>query len=840
MATTEYNVLAAIDSSEAKKGSDQVVVYLDDIRKKAFKDKKEIQRALDYDTRGTNRSLGTVEDSMEDVAKESRNMDKESVKSLNNISDETDNLRDSFERVRNVAAGISAAFLASATAVLVYANNAGEAAREIQQLAMLSGTGVEEFQKLAYAFNTVGVEQDKMADIFKDAQDRVGDYLQNQAGPMTDYFENVAPLIGQTAEEFRGLSGAQVMEKYLKGLKQANLSQSEMIFHLEAMASDSSRLIPLIDGTGKSIKQLGVEAKQSGVVVSEMDIEKLSSMYGEVDKFKKSVSGNMSTLISTFAGDIERMATNSTVLLGGLVEKIVLFRNAMKDVSDLSMNQLLQQQESLDEKMTDLANRNPLQKMWFGAVDYLTTGQGLFDSRLGNDLVNDIVGDGELEEIPSLLEKTEKKLKDVRTELDRRREIEYENNKGEIEGETEATDELSESKLRLSLIDSDMIFGTKTLIDMFEKNQDEVDAQVESYNKLQNEKMQVLETIQNEISTMKQQVDTFGMSNEEIIKYRLEHGDLKDAMDLGIKGIEDYADSLIRLHSQMSKKEAFKSIKDEVSSLNTELAKMTAGSEQERIKIGVEAEFSDEANALGTEALDEIINKRNEIYRRDLANSFVSDITTELSGLEEKLQELESVKDLLNPEAYEENKRRISESIRDAKIEADDYLSFMRDLGSEMRGTFSDVIFNGLEGDWSNMFDNLKSTMNRKVADILADQALNQLMNMFSGGLGGGTSTGGGIGSFLSGLLPGRASGGWMHPNKVYQVGERGTEIIKPDRNMYVDNGNGSNKSSGGGLTINFNGNIEADDDRKVKQASNKISSDIARRVRNSQSRGDI
>lgn len=837
MATTEYNVLATIDSSEAKKGSDQVVVYLDDIRKKAFKDKKEIQRALDYDTKGTNRSLGSVEDSMDDIAKEARNMDKASVKSLNNISDETDNLRDSFDRVRNVAAGISATFLASATAVLVYANNAGEAAREIEQLSAQSGTGVEEFQKLAYAFRTVGVEQDKMADIFKDAQDRVGDYLQNQAGPMTDYFENVAPLIGQTAEEFKNLSGAQVMEKFIKGLKEANLSQSEMIFHLEAMASDSSKLIPLIDGTSKSINELGNEAKQSGVIISEMDIEKLSSMKEEIDKFKSSLGGNMSKLLATFSEEIETMASNASANITGVTEYIIGLKRAMQDVNSLSLDDIYSEIVKLEGNMIEQQNADGFAKFFDSTVDIA--------KRAANNITeisSNITGIEPIYEFETQSDKAERfnELLEVRKVKEEQLFNSSESLRVKNEEVAKSQEDLIENKIRLNLIDSEGLFGTKSLTDIFSNHNEEVKAQVKTYNDLQNEKMRVLETIQSEISTMKQQVDTFGMSNEEIVKYRSEHGDLKDAMDLGIKGIEDYADSLIRLQSQMSKKEAFKSIKEEVSSLNTELAQMTAGSEQEKIRIGVEAEFSDEANALGTEALDEIINKRNEIYRQDLANSFVSDITTELSGLEEKLQELESVKDLLNPEAYEENKRRISESIRDAKIEADDYLSFMRDLGSEMRGTFSDVIFNGLEGDWSNMFDNLKSTMNRKVADILADQALNQLMNMFSGFGGGGTSTGGGIGSFISGLIPGRASGGWMHPNKVYQVGERGTEIIKPDKNMYVDNGNGSNKSSGGGLTINFNGNIEADDDRKVKQASNKISSDIARQVRNSQSRGDI
>ena len=94
-----------------------------------------------------------------------------------------------------VSTGLVVAFSAAARSALAYG-------KEIGTLSKLAGTNIEDFQKLAYGAKTVGVESDKLADIYKDVQDKVGDFLETGGGPMVDYFENIAPLIGQQKEDF--------------------------------------------------------------------------------------------------------------------------------------------------------------------------------------------------------------------------------------------------------------------------------------------------------------------------------------------------------------------------------------------------------------------------------------------------------------------------------------------------------------------------------------------------------------------------------------------------------------------------------------------------------------
>src|SRR5690606_21338288 len=85
---------------------------------------------------------------------------------------------------------------AAATAATVWAKSVASTGKEVSRLSELSNTSAETFQRMAYAANTVGIENEKLADIFKDVQDRVGDFMTTGGGPMKDFFENIAPKIG--------------------------------------------------------------------------------------------------------------------------------------------------------------------------------------------------------------------------------------------------------------------------------------------------------------------------------------------------------------------------------------------------------------------------------------------------------------------------------------------------------------------------------------------------------------------------------------------------------------------------------------------------------------------
>ncbi|MBU2295554.1 MAG: phage tail tape measure protein, partial [Gammaproteobacteria bacterium] len=171
-----------------------------------------------------------------------------------------------FTSQAKTAAGVLAGVF-SVGALSAWIKESALATAQMSKLAMLSGASAEEFQGWAYAAKSVGIEQDKLGDIFKDVQDKVGDFLQTGGGTLADFFENIAPKVGVTAEQFRNLSGPDALGLYVSSLEKANLSQSEMTFYMESIANDATLLLPLLQGNAAGYLALRKEAEALGLVL---------------------------------------------------------------------------------------------------------------------------------------------------------------------------------------------------------------------------------------------------------------------------------------------------------------------------------------------------------------------------------------------------------------------------------------------------------------------------------------------------------------------------------------------------------------------------------------------
>lgn len=147
-------------------------------------------------------------------------------------------------------------------------DNATRSAQEIQNLSTLAGTSVERFQELSFASQSFGISQEKLADILKDVNDRVGDFVSTQGGgAMADFFERIAPKVGLTAEAFKGLSSDEALGLYVKALDEANVNQAELTFFMEALASDATLLAPLFRNNANELNNLTARARELGVVL---------------------------------------------------------------------------------------------------------------------------------------------------------------------------------------------------------------------------------------------------------------------------------------------------------------------------------------------------------------------------------------------------------------------------------------------------------------------------------------------------------------------------------------------------------------------------------------------
>lgn len=200
---------------------------------------------------------------------------------------------------------LSGASLAGLGAMAV---KAGEAAAEVNKLTSIAGVSSEAFQKMAHGASVYGIEQEKLSDILKDTNDKIGDFMSTGGGPLKDFFDNVAPKVGVTAESFKNLSSDQALGLYVSSLEKANLSQADMTFYMEAIASDSTALLPLLRDNGSELNKFAGEAERLGIVLSDIELIKLEEANKSFARTKKTVSTFSSLIASRFAPVIESLS----------------------------------------------------------------------------------------------------------------------------------------------------------------------------------------------------------------------------------------------------------------------------------------------------------------------------------------------------------------------------------------------------------------------------------------------------------------------------------------------------------------------------------------------------
>jgi hypothetical protein len=210
-----------------------------------------------------------------------------------------------------IAVGATAAVTALSAMIVSSAREA----KEMESLARLAKMGADEFRGYSYATESVGIAADKLADISKDVQDKLGDFIATGGGEFADFFEKVAPKVGLTAEALQKLSGPDVLIAVKQAMDDANVSAEEQVFYLEAIGDDASRLIPLLENGGKAMKDQAARAKELGVALSEIDNRNLAEAGGATSELSAAFGGLKNAVAAEFAPIFTDVMQSATELI---------------------------------------------------------------------------------------------------------------------------------------------------------------------------------------------------------------------------------------------------------------------------------------------------------------------------------------------------------------------------------------------------------------------------------------------------------------------------------------------------------------------------------------------
>jgi soluble lytic murein transglycosylase-like protein len=217
----------------------------------------------------------------------------------------------SFDIAAMAATALGAAIAGISVGGLVaLADQTIQTGSEIKKFSQLSNSSYREFQYYSKGAEIAGISMESFADKMKDMQDRIGDFQQTGGGPLADFFENIAPLVGVTIQQFQKLSGPEALQLYYDSLQKVGATQNDMKFYMEAIISDSSLLIPLLENGGEGFKKWGDAAERANAIMSDEMIENLALAKENVQLLNLQWDGLQATLINNIVPVVQTVADN--------------------------------------------------------------------------------------------------------------------------------------------------------------------------------------------------------------------------------------------------------------------------------------------------------------------------------------------------------------------------------------------------------------------------------------------------------------------------------------------------------------------------------------------------
>lgn len=291
-------------------------------------------------------------------------------KSLEQSADRAKNAGVNFLKLTSAAAA-SVTGVAAATGYLI--TRQAEQSRQIERMATVSGLAVEEIQALGYASEQYNISGDKMADMLKDVQDKLGDFSNVAGGEFKDFFEQVAPKIGLTVEELSKLSSPEVLIAVKEAMDAANVPMKQQITYLEAIANDATALLPLLENKGKKLFELTQHYDDLNVAMSEFDIKNFKEMDQKITDVALKIEKSFATAVLgareqidwftdqlttsvAWWGDLFDSWTDDPKTRGGLVKRLSNLRS--------EIGPLKSEAEKLSDELKKLDSETSAENPW--------------------------------------------------------------------------------------------------------------------------------------------------------------------------------------------------------------------------------------------------------------------------------------------------------------------------------------------------------------------------------------------------------------------------------------------------------------------------------------------
>lgn len=243
---------------------------------------------IEGDGKGGVKAIQTTENALENLEKQTR----QNEKAQKDLGDESGGLSSKMGGALAAGAAAAAAAIAGFASVLRF-----EAITEIKKTADFLNMSTEALSTWTYAAQSVGLEADKVGDIFKDVQDKIGDFVATGGGEAKDIFDN----LGLSVKDLKNLKPDEQLIKIAEGLDRVG-TNGEKIFYMESLADEASRLLPLLENGAEGLKKMQAEADLLGVALDDVEVEQVALASTEFGRLGTAAEGFANQLTIQLSG----------------------------------------------------------------------------------------------------------------------------------------------------------------------------------------------------------------------------------------------------------------------------------------------------------------------------------------------------------------------------------------------------------------------------------------------------------------------------------------------------------------------------------------------------------
>ncbi|MBQ1297450.1 MAG: hypothetical protein IIY21_25625 [Clostridiales bacterium] len=249
---------------------------------------KEAQKSIDLSTEDGQRQYDALTREIVSCENELRNAEQE-AKSFNStmskVSTAAGKMSQKFGDLANQTRGLSMAAAGALAGMAGLAVKAGQNADELNTLAKQTGVATDELQKMQYASDLIDVDVSTITGSLRK--------MKKGLDSNSEAFENLGVATKKNGQ-FRDITD--IFYDTVEALSQIPNETERDIAAMEIFGKSADELAGIIDDGGVSLKALGDEAENLGVIISQEDLDRANELNDQLDKLKAEILPTLTQL----------------------------------------------------------------------------------------------------------------------------------------------------------------------------------------------------------------------------------------------------------------------------------------------------------------------------------------------------------------------------------------------------------------------------------------------------------------------------------------------------------------------------------------------------------------